>query len=376
MHALNKPAGVVSTARDTHGRPTVVDLVALVAAALPGRPPRRRQHRPDPADQRRRAGQPAHPPALRGRQGLPRPRAAAAPSPARARRPCARACSSRTAAPRPRACAQVAPGRARDHHPRGPQAPGAAHVRGGRPPGGRAGARGVRPARSARAGARPQQARSRTPRWSACAARLRPKPPRTVRSELPDTIPRRAIAALAGRHHGRGERRRARSSTRREELVHRGHASATTSPPEHMVSCIFTCTDRPRTPSSPRSRRATSASSRVPLLCTQEIDVPGALPRVIRVLLHYYADAGPHAAARLPARGASRCARTSSASKAPSDAAIEFNRTHRGASRSTRPAPTYGYARATLRACSPRTRRRSRRTPAVLEAVRGAAARR
>src|SRR3954471_10488645 len=27
VYALNKPAGVVSTARDTHGRPTVVDLV-------------------------------------------------------------------------------------------------------------------------------------------------------------------------------------------------------------------------------------------------------------------------------------------------------------------------------------------------------------
>src|SRR3954469_22535421 len=27
VYMLNKPAGVVSTARDTHGRPTVVDLV-------------------------------------------------------------------------------------------------------------------------------------------------------------------------------------------------------------------------------------------------------------------------------------------------------------------------------------------------------------
>jgi chorismate mutase len=28
----------------------------------------------------------------------------------------------------------------------------------------------------------------------------------------------------------------------------------------------------------------------VPLLCAREIDVPGALPRVIRVLLHYYGE--------------------------------------------------------------------------------------
>ena len=28
---------------------------------------------------------------------------------------------------------------------------------------------------------------------------------------------------------------------------------------------------------------------RVPLLCTREVPVPGSLPRVIRVLLHYYA---------------------------------------------------------------------------------------
>ena len=31
----------------------------------------------------------------------------------------------------------------------------------------------------------------------------------------------------------------------------------------------------------------------MPLLCAREIDVPGALPRVIRVLIHYYAQA-PH----------------------------------------------------------------------------------
>jgi chorismate mutase len=31
----------------------------------------------------------------------------------------------------------------------------------------------------------------------------------------------------------------------------------------------------------------------VPLLCTHEIDVPGALPRCIRVLLHYYGNEQP-----------------------------------------------------------------------------------
>jgi chorismate mutase len=30
--------------------------------------------------------------------------------------------------------------------------------------------------------------------------------------------------------------------------------------------------------------------SPVPLLCAREIDVPGSLPRVIRLLLHCYAD--------------------------------------------------------------------------------------
>jgi chorismate mutase len=30
----------------------------------------------------------------------------------------------------------------------------------------------------------------------------------------------------------------------------------------------------------------------VPLLCAQEVPVPGSLPRVIRVLVHYYAHDG------------------------------------------------------------------------------------
>jgi chorismate mutase len=58
---------------------------------------------------------------------------------------------------------------------------------------------------------------------------------------------------------------------------------------EHMVSCIFTCTNdlNAEFPAVAARRMGLSA---VPLLCAREIDVPGALPRVIRLLLHCYAD--------------------------------------------------------------------------------------
>ena len=57
-----------------------------------------------------------------------------------------------------------------------------------------------------------------------------------------------------------------------------------------MVSCIFTCTDDldAEFPAVAARRLGLSA---VPLLCAKEIAVPGALPRVIRLLLHYYAEA-------------------------------------------------------------------------------------
>jgi 23S rRNA pseudouridine2605 synthase len=35
VHALNKPAGVVSTARDTHGRPTVIELIPSARRLYP-----------------------------------------------------------------------------------------------------------------------------------------------------------------------------------------------------------------------------------------------------------------------------------------------------------------------------------------------------
>ena len=58
--------------------------------------------------------------------------------------------------------------------------------------------------------------------------------------------------------------------------------------PEAMVSCIFTLTDDLNA-EFPAVAARNLGLSRVPLLCAREVPVPGSLPRVIRVLVHYYA---------------------------------------------------------------------------------------
>jgi chorismate mutase len=60
---------------------------------------------------------------------------------------------------------------------------------------------------------------------------------------------------------------------------------------ERMVSCIFTSTgDLDAEFPAVAARRLGLGA--VPLLCAREIDVPGALPRVIRVLVHFYGEEG------------------------------------------------------------------------------------
>ena len=61
--------------------------------------------------------------------------------------------------------------------------------------------------------------------------------------------------------------------------------------PDQMVSCLFSATTDLNA-QFPAVAARDLGLGRVPLLCTQEIDVPGALPRTIRVLLHYYAPEG------------------------------------------------------------------------------------
>ncbi len=58
--------------------------------------------------------------------------------------------------------------------------------------------------------------------------------------------------------------------------------------PERIVSCLFTATDDLNAEFPAVAARRLGLDS-VPLLCTRELDVPGAMSSVIRVLVHYQA---------------------------------------------------------------------------------------
>jgi chorismate mutase len=60
--------------------------------------------------------------------------------------------------------------------------------------------------------------------------------------------------------------------------------------PERMVSCILTAT-HDLNAEFPAVAARNAGLEAVPLLCAREIDVPGAMPSVIRALVHYYAPA-------------------------------------------------------------------------------------
>jgi chorismate mutase len=60
--------------------------------------------------------------------------------------------------------------------------------------------------------------------------------------------------------------------------------------PARIVSCIFTVTDDLDAQFPAVAARSLGLDA-VPLICAREIDVPGAMKRVIRVIVHYYAPA-------------------------------------------------------------------------------------
>lgn len=58
--------------------------------------------------------------------------------------------------------------------------------------------------------------------------------------------------------------------------------------PEQLVSCIFTVTEDLDAEFPAVAARQVGLNA-VPLICAREVPVPGSLPRVVRVLVHYYA---------------------------------------------------------------------------------------
>ncbi len=65
--------------------------------------------------------------------------------------------------------------------------------------------------------------------------------------------------------------------------------------PEAMVSCLFTTTDDLDAEFPALAARNLGLAS-VPLLCAREIGVRGAMPRVVRVMVHFYAPIGHRSA--------------------------------------------------------------------------------
>lgn len=83
-----------------------------------------------------------------------------------------------------------------------------------------------------------------------------------------------------------------------KELMERNTLS-----PQDVVSCIFTLTDDLDAEFPAVAARALGFAH-VPLLCAREIPVPNSLPKVIRVLIHYYPADGAEPA-HVYLRGAS-----------------------------------------------------------------------
>jgi chorismate mutase len=74
------------------------------------------------------------------------------------------------------------------------------------------------------------------------------------------------------------------------ELMHELMArNALTS--DALVSCLFTLTED-LDAQFPAVAARDMGLDKVPLMCAREVPVPGSLPRVIRVLVHYYANSG------------------------------------------------------------------------------------
>ncbi|MDP9182306.1 MAG: chorismate mutase [Actinomycetota bacterium] len=83
-----------------------------------------------------------------------------------------------------------------------------------------------------------------------------------------------------------------------QEVLRRNHLV-----PEDLISVIFTATPDLHAEFPAYAARQMGITD-VPLLCAQEINVPGAMPRVLRLLAHVETDLSRHDVRHVYLRGA------------------------------------------------------------------------
>jgi chorismate mutase len=84
------------------------------------------------------------------------------------------------------------------------------------------------------------------------------------------------------------------------EVLHRNELS-----PEDLISVVFTATPDLRAECPAYAARQMGITD-VPLLCAQEIDVPGSMPRVLRLLAHVETALSRHDLRHVYLRGAAQ----------------------------------------------------------------------
>ena len=85
-----------------------------------------------------------------------------------------------------------------------------------------------------------------------------------------------------------------------QEVLKRNHLA-----PDDLISVVFTATPDLRSEFPAYAARQMGITD-VPLLCAAEIDVPGAMPRVLRLLAHVETDLSRHDVRHVYLRGAAQ----------------------------------------------------------------------
>ena len=277
-YLLNKPAGVVTTADDPQGRPTVIDLVPAEPRVFPvGRLDLDTEGLLVVTNDGALAHRLTHP-SFGDREGVPG-RGGGHAEPGGPARPCVRGSSSTTAAPPPPAPRWSATGSCASPSTRVATA--------------RCGACARPSATRSAASSAPASAPSPTGPWPPAPGA--PSPPkrsaglvRRIRGapRSDGRVPARDCrsAGPAGRHHhrrrhagadrGAGGRAPASRCSHRNEVDH-----------DDLISVIFTATED-IVSTFPATAARTYGLGDVPLICARELSVEGGTPLCIRVLLH------------------------------------------------------------------------------------------